>query len=190
MRRAAAGLQHGAVMVVALVVMLSVTLLALFAAEGALLDERIAGNERDRTIALQAAEAALRDAEASLPLLVTGVADCSTVFAADCSGGLCAAPLLPPAEPMWTNREALAVRYGRFTGAPSPAFNGRQPEAPRFLIEWFQRNVQFGDVQAADDVTRRGFFRIYAWGYGLRRDTRVLLETLIAPVDNECSGLP
>lgn len=190
MIRAVASRQRGTVLVVALVVMVAVTLIAVFSAEGSLLDERISGNERDRAIALQAAEAALRDGEASLAVLVNGVSDCSTVFSQTCVNGLCEAPVNPPAAPVWQGREALAIPYGRHTGATPLRFNDRTPPQPRFLVEWYQRNVQVGDVLASDDVTRRGLFRIYAWGYGLRSDTRVMLESLVAPIDNECSGLP
>jgi type IV pilus assembly protein PilX len=54
--------QHGAVLIVALLFLVILTLLGLTAMSGTTLEERMSGNSRDMNIALQAAEAALRDA--------------------------------------------------------------------------------------------------------------------------------
>lgn len=54
--------QHGAVLIVALLFLVILTLLGLTAMSGTTLEERMSGNSRDMNIALQSAEAALRDA--------------------------------------------------------------------------------------------------------------------------------
>jgi Tfp pilus assembly protein PilX len=56
--------QHGMVLIVSLVILLSMTLLALAAIQNTTLEERMAGNTRAENIALQSAEGALRSAEA------------------------------------------------------------------------------------------------------------------------------
>jgi type IV pilus assembly protein PilX len=64
-------LQRGMALIVSLVLLLSMTLLALAAMQNTSLEERMAGNVRSENIALQAAESALRAAEAWLATQVT-----------------------------------------------------------------------------------------------------------------------
>lgn len=59
--------QSGTVLLVAMIMLLVMTLLGINSMRGTALEERMAGNWRDQNIALQAAEAALRAAERSLP---------------------------------------------------------------------------------------------------------------------------
>jgi len=56
--------QRGAVLVVGLLLLVILTVLSTAATQSTVLQERMAGNDRDRNLAFQAAEAALRDAEA------------------------------------------------------------------------------------------------------------------------------
>lgn len=58
--------QAGAVLIVALVMVLLMTIVGVSAIKGSNLQELMAGNVRDKQISFQAAEAALRDAEASV----------------------------------------------------------------------------------------------------------------------------
>jgi type IV pilus assembly protein PilX len=58
-----AGGQRGSALVVALVFLLLMTMLGISAMQGSNLQERMAGNLRDRNMAFQAAEAALRNGE-------------------------------------------------------------------------------------------------------------------------------
>jgi len=62
--------QRGAIMVVSLLLLLVMTVLALTASQSTTLQERMAGNARDTDLAFQAAEAGLRDAEATLAALI------------------------------------------------------------------------------------------------------------------------
>lgn len=58
--------QHGAVLIVAMVLLTVLTLLAVSSMQVATRQEKIAGNTRDRILAFQSAEVALREAEAQL----------------------------------------------------------------------------------------------------------------------------
>ena len=58
--------QHGAVLIVALVLLLVLTVLGVAGVQNTTMQERMAGNYRDRFSAFQAAEAALRAGEATL----------------------------------------------------------------------------------------------------------------------------
>lgn len=65
--------QRGSALIIGLVFLLILTIVGLSSMRGTTLQERMAGNVRDRNLAFQAAEAALRDGEeflqqASLPL--------------------------------------------------------------------------------------------------------------------------
>lgn len=73
MNRANARGQGGAVLVIALIFLVILTLLGTIAASVTSLEERMAGNTRDRDLAFEAAEAALRDAEYRLGNDVGGV---------------------------------------------------------------------------------------------------------------------
>lgn len=55
--------QRGTVLIIALVFLLLMTLVGIAAMQGTTLQERMAGNHRDRNLAFQAAEAALREGE-------------------------------------------------------------------------------------------------------------------------------
>ena len=182
--------QRGMVMVLALILLAAVTMIGLFGAQSAMLGERIAGNERDRAIALQAAEAGLRDAEATLPLLLRDVIDCEVLFSSTCTNGLCATDATVPAVEIWKNHKAQARSFGTDTGAAALNFNGRAPRRqPEYLIEFFPRDTEVRGVRPVGGETRRSLFRIYSWGYGLNPNTQVLLESLVFPPENFCTGL-
>lgn len=78
--------QRGVALAVVLILLLVMTLLGLAAMRGTLMEERMSGNLTDRSLAFQAAEAALREGEA--------IAAGNPAFpAAGCDGnGLCAKP--------------------------------------------------------------------------------------------------
>ncbi|MDO3384881.1 PilX N-terminal domain-containing pilus assembly protein [Gilvimarinus sp. SDUM040013] len=58
--------QRGATIIVGLIMLLALTIVGLSAIRGTALQEQMAGNMRDRQLAFQASEAALREAEAEL----------------------------------------------------------------------------------------------------------------------------
>ena len=91
--------QAGAALVVVLILLLLMTLLGLASLRGTLLEERMGANALDRSLAFQAAEAALREGEARL------TAAPAPVFpAAGCVAGLCAAPVQVAGVPdRWLN---------------------------------------------------------------------------------------
>ena len=57
------GKQHGAVMITALMILLLMTIFGISTMDTNILEEKMAGNMRDRNVAFQAAEAALRAGE-------------------------------------------------------------------------------------------------------------------------------
>lgn len=78
--------QGGAALIVVLVLLLIVTMLGLASLRGTLLEERMSANLFDRSLAFQAVEAALREAELS----VANPNAASTFPTSGCSAQLCA----------------------------------------------------------------------------------------------------
>lgn len=78
-----AGRHSGAALVISLLLLLVMTLLGLGASQSTRLQERMAGNQRDQELALQAAEAALRYAESKVS------ADAIFVKSCDVAGDDC-----------------------------------------------------------------------------------------------------
>lgn len=78
--------QSGATLAVALILLVVVTLLALVAIRGVLLEERMASAQRDRSLEFQAAEAGLRAAEAVIQSDTGGSLgrDCTRANATGC----------------------------------------------------------------------------------------------------------
>jgi Tfp pilus assembly protein PilX len=173
--------QHGAALATALCLMLAVMTIGVCAARTALGAEKSARLERDRHIALLAADAALADAESD----IDGGANPSSTRAAVLAGGSAAsfvpgcgrasanlglcAPSSPSNPPAWQAADLAgdaAVPYGRFTGAVMPAGSGLLPaRVPRYVIEL----VPFGAPGA--------LYRITAIGFGTRASTVAVVQS-------------
>lgn len=84
--------QRGMTLIVALIFLAMLALLGATAAQNSVLEERMAGNTRDRDLAFQAAEAALRDAESlAKAFLILNMGSAGLVDASSC-----AVPNVPP----------------------------------------------------------------------------------------------
>ncbi|MFM2054222.1 MAG: hypothetical protein RL456_2259 [Pseudomonadota bacterium] len=165
-----------------LLMMLVLASLALAGMNSSVVQERMAGNARDRQLALQAAEAALRDAEADIEANLTF----ASAFAADCTGGLCLPPSMstsaPTSTPLWRslNWGAAANRsraYGGVTGATALPGVAAQP---RYIVELLPvlppaagQSAHLGTT--GDDPAQA--FRITARATGLRASTVVILQS-------------
>lgn len=114
-------------LVMVLVLLLVVTVIALASLRGTLLEEHMSAGVRDRGLAFQAAEAALREGEllaATKPALP----------ASGCAKGLCAIPD-PKAPPVWDDETV-------WSDAPETVVTfGEQTVRPRFIVELLASNV-------------------------------------------------
>jgi len=86
--------QRGATLLVVLLLLLVVTVLGLASLRTTVMGERMSANMFDRSLGFQAAESALREAEAHVALSATR----ASFPASDCASGLCAAPDAGAAE--------------------------------------------------------------------------------------------
>lgn len=142
--------QDGIALLTALVLMLAVLMTGIASTRGALQSARAAAHERDRMLALQMADAALRDAERDIEggaapgsaranAILGGSAD---AFIGGCLGahpynGLCAHDADPDRYlDLLAEDDGPALFFGAYTGATLPAGEGGLPtETPRYLIE-------------------------------------------------------
>jgi len=188
--------QRGVALIVALMFLIVLTLLGLATMRGTTLEERMAGGARDYNLALQAAEAALRDAENDLkgagvnPALVRSLAVSSFPIAligsgtpSGCAaGGLCiianeTVQLYNTAVVNWAS--TTSTSYGTYTGAISPP-GVTQP--PRYILEL----MQFADGKnkgGNNGANEFYYVRITVRAWGASAQTQVYLqEVFLVPL--------
>ncbi len=184
--------ERGAALLVTLCVVIVLMLMGASAVRTALNAERAARGERDRQIALQAAEAALDDAERDIEggsdpgsKRAAMFAPGSTEgFVAGCGLGAALGLCLrvpEPGLPAWQSAaltsaggEARTVEYGTFTGALMPFGQGTLPaRLPRYIIELMPY------ARAGHDASSPAgnFYRITAIGFGASDVTCVVLQS-------------
>ncbi len=182
-------------------IMLSVIFaIGVISARLSLFSERSARNDRDRQIAFQSAEAALLDAELDTmgPNSHAGKRVCSflpkqntNAFAPGCgtgtNAGLCSS--LTTQGEAWrdvksnyasetgTGSTNQTVEYGQFTGKTLPSGSSGLPaKLPRYTIELISASV-FDENKAPVGVDDA--YLVTAMGFGVRTETRVMLQALI-----------
>jgi type IV pilus assembly protein PilX len=101
-------------LIVSLVLLVVVTLIALGSMRGIVLQARMSGTTHDRSLAFEAAEAALREAERR-----TATATEADIPALGCSNGYCATPALA-ATPRWQD-DAFVDWQAATAAAPADA---------------------------------------------------------------------
>lgn len=186
--------RRGIALITALVMLLVISILAVAAARLAINSKKTASNQRDRDLAMQAAQAALEDAEADIQgasaatsrsTLFSGISLNVIPFVTGCNTGTSAAApyqglcdAIVDGTPNWltvdftqTDGNARTVGYGTFTGRKFPtAASGLLPAAlPRYIIEPVQDTSAGGNGSTV-------VFRITAVGFGASTATRVMLQ--------------
>lgn len=175
--------QSGAALVTGLIFMVILTIIVIAALRSATLEERMAANALNRQIALQAAEAALRDAErrilgnaaAGIPSGAPFDPFDPTAFKTDCAtDGLCsyAADGL-----RWKT-----VDWDEAGEEPETAIDGVSAQ-PRYIIEI--ANLPVGLVGG---ICPKILYRITARGVG-RDNSTVFLQTMVRHLPASCPTL-
>ena len=174
------GMALVAVMLVALVVLgLGISL-----AVSAGLTGRVAASARDRQLAFEAAEAALRDAEAAIASGADFTPLRQSAFTPECRNALCASA---PQSPVWPTLKDddwegdRTVAYGAHTGAVSLPGLSRQP---RVMIE-YQGTLQ----PILPGRPCEALFLITASARGGTARARVMLQSTYRHRAAECYGL-
>ena len=114
--------QRGISLIVSLVLLLLITLIGTSSLRGVLMQNRMSATNYDRSLAFQAAEAALREAETA-----ANAAAADSFPAAGCSQGLCATPAIGD-TPRWLDDNFSGWRTAT-ADAPSAA------ATPEIVIE-------------------------------------------------------
>ena len=105
--------QRGAVLVVALLMLLVMTVLGVTAMQMSRMEERMAGNSRDINLAFQGAEAGLRDAEERLRVLIARPTTCAAAPCAIFRQAVLPTDMRSADTTWWTTN-------GREYGVPAP----------------------------------------------------------------------
>lgn len=128
--------QRGAILFLALILMLVMTVLILASVRGTVMQERMASNLYDRSLAFQAAEAALREGErwvevpGSWPNIAAGV----------CSDGSCGKPD-PAHPPVWEDEDIWEQAHHADDGHGHDIQIGDLPVPPQFIVELLADNM-------------------------------------------------
>jgi type IV pilus assembly protein PilX len=175
--------QQGVALITSLIFLVMLTIIGVTAARMSSMEERMAGNMRDRDIALRAAEMGLRDAERdvmnAVPAYARNISGCSG-FVANCGAstvtdvddGRCYNGPSGYGTPIWqaadwmgtpTGTQPRTVPYGRFTHATAIAGVSAQP---RYLIECLPK-------------TDGTYYRIIVRAQGAKPGTAVMLEEIV-----------
>lgn len=170
--------QAGAVLIVGLVLLLILTVIGLASIRGSDLQERMAGNMRDRNMAFQASEAALREGEDVLNLAVLpSFAGTVVGYWPDLNK-----PGAPRTRPViWTPQdwEANSVRLAADTIDDIT-------DQPRYTIEkvivtgMAAKEGSGVDHESVERVQDAEYFRITSRGVGLTNDSEVVLQSTFA----------
>lgn len=170
-----------------LVMIVVLGFLALAAVSTGIVQERMAGNARDRNVALQAAEAALRDAELDIETNLS----VASGFSDACATGLCLPPSMvasgAQSAPKWGDIDwaAQSRAYGSITTAA--ALKGSNNEVlasqPRYFVEMLPSLPPAAGSSACVGCTtvaaeRARAYRITVRATGVRDSTVVMLQSV------------
>ncbi|MGP4843816.1 pilus assembly PilX family protein [Marinobacter sp. 1Y8] len=158
------GQQKGSALLVSLIMLLLLSLIAVAGMKSTIMQERMSSNLRDRDLAFQAAEAALRSAEQWLRVNpLTGFGSTTGLYDVNASG-------VPDwqSDPKATNGSIVAATN-----------LGGVAAQPRYYIERINTFYPAGtETEAGVSVPPVVFFRITALGYGGSQETTVMLNSV------------
>jgi type IV pilus assembly protein PilX len=190
--------ESGAVLIVALLFLVVLTMLGITAMSSTTFEERRAGNARDAAVAFQAAVAGLREARSEViplagigrgsnfaistwPTATDNLGSCTPLIAGNT--GICRSRQFNPypntrGDPLpdipenvdWS--DSTTARYGQFTGSGTLAGLSQQP---RYIIELFCPQLAFDLI---DGSTNCRVYRFTARGYGRNPNTQVTLQEI------------
>ncbi len=151
--------QRGISLVVVLILLLVVTLLGLAVLRGTLMSERMSANMYDRSLAFQAAESALREAET----VVRTAAEAGMTTGVDCTVAGQSCPALPAGAytddtAVWSNgtqRQTLASHAPQYL----IQYMGRRESTDELSLDSSANSNQYG---AGGSVPMEWVYRIYA----------------------------
>ena len=146
--------QRGIALITVLILLVVMSLLAILSLRVTLMEERMAANMMDRSLSFQAAEAALREGETA-----AGNKPQGAQLAADCTNGLCTAPVAANA-PRWTD-EAVWDKAKTAT-----VDLGTKTAVAKYSVEFLADNVPArGTCTTTEDVSPDATCTQLEWRY-------------------------
>ena len=173
--------QRGAVLLVGLVIFVVLAILGVTYAQSAIMQERLAGNFKDLSVAFQSAEAGTRWPSAWLQSLQGNSLSRPFPCSGDCDSDAQVLevgqfPSQPtPHDDFWESARVYGVdpSNGESLGMAIPVVNSQ----PRFVIEqqFFRRDDLAGDPQKGV-----AFYRATSLGIGLRKNSDAVVRAVLA----------
>lgn len=164
--------EKGSALIISLIFLLLLTILGVASMQSATLQERMSGNSRDRNIAFQAAEAALRGAEDELSKAVVPNFDNS-------QAGFRQQVNNSGSSRYWSTTYDWAVAAGADSGSqPYGGVIGNVAAAPRFVIEELPPTPAVGESVKLGQLEESGFYRVTVRAVGGTTDTAVILQSV------------
>lgn len=172
--------QHGAALIVSLLILLVMTLIGVTAMQTTVMEERMAGNLRNSNLAQQAAEAALREAENLIgPLTAatqpTPVSSCATPPCTVWQPDLLTTDFAGQSRTWWT---ANGIEYGTNL---SSNLDMTEAGEPYYVIE--ELDFVSDSLVIPQAATTNGgtfFYRVTAQGVGGDANAVAVLQSTIA----------
>lgn len=181
--------QSGMSLFPALMFLLVLSVLGVATLNSTLMQEKMVANTKDTNLAFQAAEAALRDAEADV--VKNNGLWTATTFTPACANGLCKPPSMWPTPSSldiskaidWSNT-GLTRAYGAYTAAPALPDVASQP---RYVIEQVPpppglppkpgSSIGIGCGTSCQNPGSGYSYRLTVLATGARAETRVVLQS-------------
>lgn len=161
--------QHGAALILSLLLLLVMSLLAISSMQGTVMQERMVSAEREGMVSLEIAESAIRDAE----VFVDGLTTLTGFNGTNGLYGMGNATPDPLAGATWAG--------GNVRDATVVAVNGNNV-TPRFYVEHVgdaenQENLMEGQGYGGPIATEAQAFRIVAWSPGVTGISQRVIES-------------
>jgi type IV pilus assembly protein PilX len=185
--------QSGAALIVGMIMLLGLTIIGLSAMQGVSMQERMSGNMRDSTMAIQSAEVGLRYVEDSF---LAGIEELDKGVAYSACAGACqivnsSEGETQPVDDMMngsTDWDAEAMNYGAFSDsngnaihAPTGSGMGTKAAIPQLMVEYvvFKRDELSTGTGVVDD-TGLDMYRTSAKANGGTTNSEAILQTIYA----------
>ncbi len=172
--------QTGASLIVSLMLLIVLTLLGLSGMQSTIMQERMSSNVRDKGMAFQAAESAIRGGEDWVKNI-----DVNTLTEPD-NGATCTAPCTIVNLNDYINMTTEAFDWWKTQGRTftfGSISSGAPAADPRFIVEYHSRVDQGYSLDLTDTTPRPHLYRITAMGVGNTTTAEAIIETLYARND-------
>jgi len=173
--------QQGVVLVVTLIFLVILTLIGVTAMRSTIMEEKMAGNMRDRSLAFQAAESALRDSEN----FINGVA---VITAFDGNNGLLCEDNPTCPEPDYAAAATWSAANSRQYAGGGTTIPGIFTQ-PRYIIKFLGRSASTAASGGVGTISGYGkptfapqvsYFKVTTRGVGQSPNSQVVLQTYYA----------